>query len=54
MAMQREAGDPAERLDHHRAYRQRRDEVRVHGVDMNEIGKRLNELYLIPQMGEVR
>ena len=46
-------GVGAQRGDHHRTDRERRDEVSIHDVDMDEVGMLAHELDLLGQTGEV-
>ena len=47
------AGHGSQRSDDHRADREWRDEVRIHDVDMDDFGIRLDQLDLVGQVREV-
>ncbi len=51
--VQDELGYRPQRGDHHRAERDRRDEMTIHDVDMNNLGMLLDQLDLRPEPGEI-
>ena len=53
MAVQRKPGVWAKRLDHHRPDRERWHEVRIHDVDMDNVGMWLDRLDLVRQVREI-
>ena len=53
MAFQRQRGHGAQRLDHDGADRDRRHEMPVHDIDVQQIGVLLDARDLLAQLGEV-
>ncbi len=52
--MERQAGHGTKRFDDHGTDGEGRDEVGIHHVDMDEVGMRLHQLYLVGEVREVR
>ena len=53
MAVQGKLGVGAKGFDHHRPDRERRDEMSIHDVDVDNVGMLLHGLDLVGQIGEI-